>query len=30
MDAMSEAGGIAVHCPTSNLFLGSGLFRCAR
>lgn len=26
MDAMSEAGGIAVHCPTSNLFLGSGLF----
>ncbi|MDQ0321303.1 guanine deaminase [Pararhizobium capsulatum DSM 1112] len=26
MDAMSEAGAIAVHCPTSNLFLGSGLF----
>jgi guanine deaminase len=26
MDAMSEAGGVAVHCPTSNLFLGSGLF----
>lgn len=25
-DAMSEAGSIAVHCPTSNLFLGSGLF----
>ncbi|WP_018897268.1 guanine deaminase [Rhizobium sp. 2MFCol3.1] len=25
-DAMSEAGAIAVHCPTSNLFLGSGLF----
>ncbi len=24
MDAMSEAGGIAVQCPTSNLFLGSG------
>ncbi len=31
MDAMSEgAGFIAVHCPTSNLFLGSGLFRCGR
>lgn len=26
LDAISEAGGIAVHCPTSNLFLGSGLF----
>jgi guanine deaminase len=26
MDALSEAGSIAVHCPTSNLFLGSGLF----
>ncbi len=26
MDAMSETGSIAVHCPTSNLFLGSGLF----
>jgi guanine deaminase len=26
MDAISEAGGVAVHCPTSNLFLGSGLF----
>ncbi len=25
-DAMSEAGSVAVHCPTSNLFLGSGLF----
>ena len=24
--AMSEAGAVAVHCPTSNLFLGSGLF----
>jgi guanine deaminase len=23
---MSEAGAVAVHCPTSNLFLGSGLF----
>jgi guanine deaminase len=22
---MSEAGAVAVHCPTSNLFLGSGL-----
>ncbi|MCO6185126.1 guanine deaminase [Rhizobium sp. L1K21] len=26
MDAMSESGSVAVHCPTSNLFLGSGLF----
>lgn len=26
LDAINEAGGIAVHCPTSNLFLGSGLF----
>ncbi|MFT2212182.1 guanine deaminase [Rhizobium giardinii] len=26
MDAMSETSSIAVHCPTSNLFLGSGLF----
>ncbi|OLP59453.1 guanine deaminase [Xaviernesmea oryzae] len=26
MDAMSETGSVAVHCPTSNLFLGSGLF----
>ncbi|MGR6430085.1 guanine deaminase [Rhizobium sp. PAMB 3174] len=25
-DAMSENGSVAVHCPTSNLFLGSGLF----
>mgnify|MGYP001082408977 CR=1 FL=1 len=25
-DALSDAGSIAVHCPTSNLFLGSGLF----
>ncbi len=25
-DAMSESGSIAVFCPTSNLFLGSGLF----
>jgi guanine deaminase len=25
-DAMSESGSVAVHCPTSNLFLGSGLF----
>jgi guanine deaminase len=24
--AIAEAGAIAVHCPTSNLFLGSGLF----
>ncbi|KQY15305.1 guanine deaminase [Rhizobium sp. Root482] len=26
MDVMSETGAVAVHCPTSNLFLGSGLF----
>jgi guanine deaminase len=25
-DVLSGAGAIAVHCPTSNLFLGSGLF----
>jgi guanine deaminase len=25
-DAMAEAGAVAVFCPTSNLFLGSGLF----
>ncbi|MGB6118177.1 MAG: guanine deaminase [Mesorhizobium sp.] len=25
-DAISEAGSVAVFCPTSNLFLGSGLF----
>ncbi|MCM2438467.1 guanine deaminase [Agrobacterium vitis] len=25
-DALAESGSIAVHCPTSNLFLGSGLF----
>jgi guanine deaminase len=25
-DALSSAGSIAVFCPTSNLFLGSGLF----
>ncbi|AQZ50491.1 Guanine deaminase [Martelella mediterranea DSM 17316] len=25
-DALSETGAVAVHCPTSNLFLGSGLF----
>ncbi|QDZ01405.1 guanine deaminase [Nitratireductor mangrovi] len=25
-DAMSESGAVAVFCPTSNLFLGSGLF----
>ncbi|MBW3096998.1 guanine deaminase [Pseudohoeflea coraliihabitans] len=28
--AIVEAGAIAVHCPTSNLFLGSGLFDLAR
>lgn len=26
MDVLSETGSIAVHCPTSNLFIGSGLF----
>jgi len=25
-DVLSETGAIAVHCPTSNLFIGSGLF----
>lgn len=25
-DVMSESGAVAIHCPTSNLFLGSGLF----
>lgn len=25
-DLLSETGSVAVHCPTSNLFLGSGLF----
>jgi guanine deaminase len=25
-DALSDSGSVAVHCPTSNLFLGSGLF----
>ncbi|CAK9060327.1 unnamed protein product [Durusdinium trenchii] len=25
-DLMGRKGGIAAHCPTSNLFLGSGLF----
>ncbi|SEA15391.1 guanine deaminase [Rubrimonas cliftonensis] len=28
--AMAEAGAVAVWCPTSNLFLGSGLFDRAR
>ena len=27
---MAESGAVAVHCPTSNLFLGSGLFDRAR
>lgn len=27
---LSETGSVAVHCPTSNLFLGSGLFDLAR
>ena len=30
MDAISEAGSVAVHCPTSNLFLGSGLYDLKR
>ncbi|MBC7282803.1 guanine deaminase [Hoeflea sp.] len=30
MDAIAEAGSVAVHCPTSNLFLGSGLFDLRR
>tara|TARA_R110002020_G_scaffold133917_1_gene298862 strand:+ start:670 stop:1965 length:1296 start_codon:yes stop_codon:yes gene_type:complete len=30
MDAIAEAGAVAVHCPTSNLFLGSGLFDLKR
>ena len=25
-DSLRERGGVLVHCPTSNLFLGSGLF----
>ncbi len=25
-DVLSETGAVAVHCPTSNLFIGSGLF----
>ncbi|TIR46045.1 MAG: guanine deaminase, partial [Mesorhizobium sp.] len=25
-DALSDTGSVAVFCPTSNLFLGSGLF----
>jgi guanine deaminase len=29
-DAMSESGSIAVFCPTSNMFLGSGLFGLKR
>lgn len=29
-DAMSESGSVAVFCPTSNLFLGSGLFGLKR
>ncbi|MEL6267975.1 MAG: amidohydrolase family protein, partial [Pseudomonadota bacterium] len=28
-DAMAETGSVAVFCPTSNLFLGSGLFDMA-
>lgn len=29
-DVLSETGSVAVHCPTSNLFLGSGLFPLRR
>lgn len=29
-DALSESGSVAVFCPTSNLFLGSGLFNFQR
>lgn len=29
-DAMIETGSVAVFCPTSNLFIGSGLFDWAR
>ena len=29
-DVLSEADSVAVHCPTSNLFLGSGLFPLRR
>jgi guanine deaminase len=29
-DAMHESGSVAVFCPTSNLFLGSGLFGLKR
>jgi len=29
-DALSDSGSIAVFCPTSNLFLGSGLFAYQR
>ena len=27
ISVMIETGAVAVHCPTSNLFIGSGLFR---
>ena len=30
MEAIADAGAVAVHCPTSNLFLGSGLFDLRR
>jgi guanine deaminase len=30
MAAIAEADAVAVHCPTSNLFLGSGLFDLQR
>jgi len=27
---LAEAGAAVIHCPTSNAFIGSGLFDCAR
>jgi len=30
VDAMVETGSVAIFCPTSNLFIGSGLFDWAR
>ena len=30
LNVISDAGSVAVHCPTSNLFLGSGLFDLKR
>jgi len=30
LQRLHESGSVAVHCPTSNLFIGSGLFDLAR